>query len=37
MAPLPHDSITLAKDEEIHAEDKRRRDEARKHGTIPKQ
>lgn len=37
MAPLPHDPITLAKDEEIHAEDKRRRDEARRHGTIPKQ
>lgn len=33
---LPHDSVTLAKDEVIHAEDKRRRDEARKHGSIPR-
>jgi hypothetical protein len=36
MEPIPHDAITLAKDELVHAEDKRRRDEARKHGTIPK-
>lgn len=34
--PLPHDSVTLAPDEQVHAEDKRRRDEARRHGTIPK-
>jgi hypothetical protein len=34
--PLPHDPVTLAPDEQIHAEDKRRRDEARRHGTIPK-
>lgn len=34
--PLPHDSVTLAPDEQIHAEDKRRRDEARRHGTIPR-
>lgn len=33
---LPHDGKTLAKDEVIHAEDKRRRDEARRHGSIPK-
>jgi len=33
---LPHDGKTLAKDELIHAEDKRRRDEARRHGSIPK-
>lgn len=36
MAPIPHDPVTLGKDEEIHAEDKRRRDEARRHGTIPR-
>lgn len=35
-AALPHDPVTLAPDELIHAEDKRRRDEARKHGSIPK-
>lgn len=34
--PLPHDPVTLAPDEQVHAEDKRRRDEARRHGTIPK-
>lgn len=33
---LAHDDKTLAKDELIHAEDKRRRDEARRHGSIPK-
>lgn len=33
---LPHDPKTLATDEMIHAEDKRRRDEARRHGSIPK-
>lgn len=31
-----HDSVTLAKDELVHAEDKRRRDDARRHGSIPK-
>ena len=36
MSPIPHDAITLAPDEQVHAEDKRRRDESRKHGTIPK-
>lgn len=36
IEPVPHDPITLAPDEMIHAEDKRRRDEARRHGTIPK-
>lgn len=35
-SPLPHDSVTLAPDEMVHAEDKRRRDEARKHGSLPK-
>lgn len=34
--PLPHDSVTLAPDELVHEEDKRRRDEARRHGTIPR-
>jgi hypothetical protein len=33
---LPHDKVTLAKDEVIHAEDKRRRDEARRHGSLPR-
>ena len=33
---LAHDDKTLANDEVVHAEDKRRRDEARRHGTIPK-
>lgn len=33
---LPHDPVTFATDEMIHAEDKKRRDEARKHGTLPK-
>lgn len=33
---LAHDDKTLAPDELVHAEDKRRRDEARRHGTIPK-
>jgi hypothetical protein len=36
IEPLPHDSVTLAPDELVHAEDKRRRDEARKHGGLPK-
>jgi hypothetical protein len=36
MSPIPHDAITLAPDEQVHSEDKRRRDESRKHGTIPK-
>jgi hypothetical protein len=33
---LPHDPDTFATDEMIHAEDKKRRDEARRHGTLPK-
>lgn len=36
VKPLPHDSVSLAPDELVHEEDKRRRDEARRHGTLPK-
>jgi hypothetical protein len=36
LEPLAHDAVTIATDEEVHEEDKKRRAEARKHGSIPK-